>query len=280
MARALIVVAVVALVAASVAAATTPKPDAHDRALAQQLAAKVESLKKLTATSNSGDDRITNELKGCKTLGKTPADSFAVVFAMLPVLLIDIVNEIRPILIDIRDTIAGMHPHNAVFRRWLAAEGAGVDQILTFDNHGKKIDYCAAVKVMLAKSPSDAADPSRAGSRPGEDQEPVLGRLDAGERDGEEAESADAGVPHRCGRPAQRCGAADEIEETATGVSPVFGRHPRFRSGEPRLVNPARVTSQPRTGECAPLTGSAECAYLESARRCGGRGLEMVELPS
>ena len=114
MARALIVVAVVALVAASVAAATTPKPDAHDRALAQQLAAKVESLKKLTATSNSGDDRITNELKGCKTLGKTPADSFAVVFAMLPVLLIDIVNEIRPILIDIRDTIAAC-PHNSVF---------------------------------------------------------------------------------------------------------------------------------------------------------------------
>ena len=156
MARALIVVALLALVAASVAAATTPKPDAHDRALAQQLAAKVESLKKLTATSNSGDDRITNELKGCKTLGKTPADSFAVFFAMLPVLLIDLVNEIRPILIDIRDTIAGMHPHNAVFRRWLAAERAGVDQTLTFDNHGKKIDYCAAAKVMLAKNPSDA----------------------------------------------------------------------------------------------------------------------------
>ena len=156
MARALIVVTLVALIAASVAAATTPKPDAHDRALAHQLAAKVESLKKLTATSNTGDDRITNELKGCKTLGNTPADSFAVIFAMLPVLLIDIVNEIRPILIDIRDTIAGMHPHNSVFRRWLAAEGAGVDQILTFDNHGKKIDSCAAVKVMLAKNPSDA----------------------------------------------------------------------------------------------------------------------------
>lgn len=156
MARALIVVAVLALAVASVAAATTPKPDAHDRTLAQQLAAKVESLKKLTASTDSGDDRITNELKGCKTLGKTPADSFAVFFAMLPVLLIDLVNEIRPILIDIRDTIDGMHPHNAVFRRWLAAEGAGVDQILTFDNHGTKIDYCAAAKVMLAKNPSDA----------------------------------------------------------------------------------------------------------------------------
>lgn len=151
MARALIVVALLALLAASFAAASTPKPDAHDRALAQQLAAKVASLRKLTSTTNSGDDRITKELKGCKALGKTPADSFAVFFAMLPVLLIDLVNEIRPILLDIRNTLAGMHPHDAVFRRWLAAEGAGVGQILSFDNHGKKIDYCAAAKVLLDK---------------------------------------------------------------------------------------------------------------------------------
>ena len=156
MTRALIMVVLLALVAASVAAAATPKPDAHDRALAQQLAAKVESLKALTSASNSGDDRITKELKGCTSLGKTPADSFAVVFAMLPVLLIDIVNEIRPVLLDIRNTVAAMHPHDPVFRRWLAAERAGVDEILTFDNHGKRIDYCAAAKVMLAKTPSDA----------------------------------------------------------------------------------------------------------------------------
>ena len=44
MTRSLIMVVLLALVAASVTAAATPKPDAHDRALAQQLAAKVESL--------------------------------------------------------------------------------------------------------------------------------------------------------------------------------------------------------------------------------------------
>jgi hypothetical protein len=154
MERLLIVVGLAALIATSFAAAAAPRPDAHDRALAQQLAAKVESLKRMTSTSNSGDDRITKELEGCNTLGKTPADSFAVVFAMLPVLLIDVVNQIRPTLVDIRDTIGAMRPHDAVFRRWLGAEKSGVDQILTFDNHGKKIDYCAAAKVMLAKSPS------------------------------------------------------------------------------------------------------------------------------
>ena len=61
----------------------------------------------------------------------------------------------RPQLLDVRATIGAMHPHATVFRRWLAAELATVDQILTFDNHGKKIDYCAAAKVMLAKNPSD-----------------------------------------------------------------------------------------------------------------------------
>ena len=31
-----------------------------------------------------------------------PGDSFAVVFAMLPVLLIDVVNQLRPLLLEVR----------------------------------------------------------------------------------------------------------------------------------------------------------------------------------
>jgi len=154
--RFLLVVVVVGLMSVSVAAAATPAPDAHDRAVAQQLAAKVVELEKLTTASKGGDDRITKALKGCKALGKTPAQSFGVVFAMLPVLLIDVVNEIRPLLLDVRVTIGSMHPHALLFRRWLDGEKASLDQILSFDNHGKKIDYCAAVKVMLAKNATDA----------------------------------------------------------------------------------------------------------------------------
>jgi hypothetical protein len=155
--RSLVVVAcAVALVAASAAAAATPVPDAHDRALAQELAAKVASLQKVATASKTDDDKITKALKGCKGLGKTPADSFAVVFAMLPVLLVDVVNQIRPQLLDVRATIGAMHPHAPLFRRWLAAQYASSELILGFDNHGKKIDYCAAAKVMLAKSASDA----------------------------------------------------------------------------------------------------------------------------
>ncbi len=156
MLRFLMVVLLVVLVAVSTAAAATPAPDAHDRAVARQLAAKVVELQKLTTASKGGDDRITKALQGCKALGKTPADSFDVVFAMLPVLLIEVVNEIRPQLLDLRTAIAAMHPHAPLFRRWLTGERMNLDQILTFDNHGKKIDYCAAAKVMLAKNASNA----------------------------------------------------------------------------------------------------------------------------
>ena len=156
MRRLLIVVGMLGLMAASVAAAATPAPDAHDRALARQLAAKVVELQKIATASQNGDDRITRALQGCKGSAKAPAESFAVVFAMLPVLLIDAVNQLRPVLLDVRATIGVMHPHAVLFRRWLAGEHENVDQILAFDNHGKKIDYCAAAKVMLAKDATDA----------------------------------------------------------------------------------------------------------------------------
>lgn len=156
MLRLLLVVVTVGLMAASLAAAATPTPDAHDRALARQLAAKVVVLQKLATASKGGDDRITKALEGCKGLAKTPGESFAVVFAMLPVLLIDVVNQLRPLLLDVRATIGAMQPHAVLFRRWLTGQRAEIDQILAFDNHGRKIDYCAAAKVVLAKNMTDA----------------------------------------------------------------------------------------------------------------------------
>ena len=46
-----IIIVLVGLIAASVAAAATPTPDAHDRALAQRLAAKVVALQKVASVS-------------------------------------------------------------------------------------------------------------------------------------------------------------------------------------------------------------------------------------
>ena len=156
MLRLLIVGVLVGIMGASVAAAATPTPDAHDRALAQQLAAKVVVFQKLATVSKGSDDKITGALKECKSLVKTPGERFAVVFAMLPVLLIDVVNQLRPLLLDVRATIGAMQPHAVLFRRWLTGQRAEVDQILAFDNHGRKIDYCAAAKVLLAKNVTDA----------------------------------------------------------------------------------------------------------------------------
>lgn len=164
--RAVTIVMVLGLVAVSAAAAATPKPDAHDRAVARQLAAKVEELQKLSSASKAADDRITKSLEGCKGLGKTPAESFGVVFAMLPVMLIDMVNELRPLVLDLRATLGAMRPHATLFRRWLDGHRAGIDQILALDNGGKKIDYCAAAKVLLAKNATDAQVEAVLGVRP------------------------------------------------------------------------------------------------------------------
>jgi hypothetical protein len=153
--QAALAVLVLALAASSSATAAT-RPDAHDTALAKRLAAQVTALSKLSGVTDNGDEKLNDDLKGCKGLGTSPGDSFAVVFAMLPVLLIEGVNELRPQLLRVRAVIAPMRPHADLFRRWLAAEQAGLDEILAFDNHGKKIDYCAAAKVMLAKTPRDA----------------------------------------------------------------------------------------------------------------------------
>ena len=70
MRRFLMVVVAVGLVAASAAAAATPTPDAPDRALARQLAAKAVELQKLATVSQGSDDRITKALQGCKGLGQ------------------------------------------------------------------------------------------------------------------------------------------------------------------------------------------------------------------
>jgi hypothetical protein len=156
--RLLLIVAVLVLGLSVVTGATaaTPKPDAHDRAAAQRLAAEVAALQKLATAASGSDDTITKALAGCKGIGKTPGESFAVVFAMLPVLLIDVVNEIRPLLLRARASIASLDPHSPLFKQWLSAQQVNLDLILSLDNHGKKIDYCAAAKTMLAKNPSDA----------------------------------------------------------------------------------------------------------------------------
>jgi hypothetical protein len=49
-----------------------------------------------------------------------------------------------------------MHPDSPLFARWLSAEASSLSLLLQFDNHGKKVDLCAAASVLLDKKSGDA----------------------------------------------------------------------------------------------------------------------------
>jgi hypothetical protein len=138
-----------AATAATAATAAAPKPDAHDRALAARLSAKVSTFREVAASSD--DNSLQRSLDRCPLMKKDPGQAFAAVFVLLPALLAGLVNEYRPQLADLRDTVAAMHPHAPVFRQWLDAERRSFGLLLQFDNHGKKIDLCEAATVMLDK---------------------------------------------------------------------------------------------------------------------------------
>jgi hypothetical protein len=148
-------VAVLALSAASLTA--TPKPDSHDRALAALLSAKVTTFRQFAGTP---DNSLQKSLDKCAFIKKNPKDAFGAIFALLPVVLIDVVNEYGPELRALHNSFGAMHPDSPLFAQWLAAEGNDLSLILQFDNHGKKIDVCEAAMLLLDKK-TTAADVQR-----------------------------------------------------------------------------------------------------------------------
>ena len=145
-----------ALATWATATAAAPRPDAHDRALVHQLAAKVAGFQAVAKASGSSSS-VESDLKKCPAFKKDPSKALGAVFALLPALLIDVVNQYKPQLTDLHTTASRMRPDAPVFRTWLTAETQSLGLLLKFDNHGKKIDYCKAAQVMLDKK-STAAD--------------------------------------------------------------------------------------------------------------------------
>lgn len=150
MIRALTAALAVAAIAAAAALGAAPSPDAHDRALARQLDAKVQTFRKIAAQAG-GSDELKQSLDRCPLLKKDPGQAFAALFALLPALLTQIVNDYGPQIRDVQRTVSSMHPDAPLFRQWLRAENQSFALILRFDNHGKKIDLCEAATVMLDK---------------------------------------------------------------------------------------------------------------------------------
>jgi len=159
----LVLVAVALLVPAAAGAAAAPSPDGHDRALMAQLEAKVAQYEGLG--SNSSDD-IDKLMSKCGLVKKDPSQALGVAFAFVPIAVIELVQRYHGPFVDIRQTLSTMQPHSSLFRRWVAAELRELDFLLRFDNGGKKIDPCAAVRVMLSKSPSPAQVRSALGVDP------------------------------------------------------------------------------------------------------------------
>ncbi len=149
--------AALTLLAASTATAlgAAAKPDSHDRALAAILDARVRTFQKIAAQTKS-DSGVQKSLDKCPYIEKNPKQAFAALFALIPVLLIGVVNEDGPQLTALRDTLAGMHPDSPLFGQWLTAEASDLSLVLEFDNHGKKVDVCAAASVLLAKNTTAA----------------------------------------------------------------------------------------------------------------------------
>ncbi|HEX4518788.1 MAG TPA: hypothetical protein VH063_04310 [Gaiellaceae bacterium] len=141
------------LVLSAASFAATAKPDSHDRALAALLSAKVTTFKQF---AGSPDQSLQKSLDSCALIKKNPKDAFAAIFALLPVILIDVVNEYGPELRALRNSLGAMDPDSPLFAQWLSAEGSDLSLILQFDNHGKKIDLCDAATVLLDKKTTAA----------------------------------------------------------------------------------------------------------------------------
>ena len=158
MTRALAVAAALAALTAGAAFAAAPRPDAHDRALARALDARVKTFREVAAKTDNSD--LKQSLNNCPVIKKDPRQAFAALFALLPALLVELVNDYGTEMRGLQDTLVGMHPHSTLFRKWAAAEASNFGLILQFDNHGQKIDLCEAATVMLDKK-STAADVHR-----------------------------------------------------------------------------------------------------------------------
>jgi len=154
MTRAVAIVTALAALTAGAALGAAPSPDSHDRALARALDAKVQTFREIAAQSD--DSNLKQSLDKCPVIEKDPGQAFAAVFALLPALLIELVNDHGTEIRGLRGTFVGMDPHSALFRKWTAAEVSSFDLILQFDNHGQKIDLCEAATVMLDKKSTPA----------------------------------------------------------------------------------------------------------------------------
>ncbi len=129
----------------SQAAPAGPAPEVHDRALVALLAAKVQTFREVALHTNASSEP---GLAGCTYLRTHPDAAFGPAIAVLPALLIELVDRFRPELVSLDATLASLHPDASLLRQWAAAEHPALAQMLLFDNHGKPLNLCSVVTVL------------------------------------------------------------------------------------------------------------------------------------
>jgi hypothetical protein len=148
--RVLLILVTAGMLAGTAAGARTP--DGHDRALMARLEAKVQLYENLGSSSAGSDSRV----KQCAFVKQDPSKEIAASLAAIPVYVIEFVTKFKKPFLDIQRTLVSSHPHDDLFRRWVAAERAELAFLLRFDNGGKAIDLCKAAQILMQDQPKPA----------------------------------------------------------------------------------------------------------------------------
>jgi hypothetical protein len=117
-----------------------------------RLEAKVQLYAGLGSSSAAADSKV----KQCAFVKQDPSKEFAASIAVVPVEVIELVTKFKRPFLDMQRTLVSMHPHDDLFRRWVAAERAELAFLLRFDNGGKTIDVCKAAQLLMQKQPPPA----------------------------------------------------------------------------------------------------------------------------
>jgi hypothetical protein len=95
-------------------------------------------------------------VKQCAFVKQDPSKEIAASLAAIPVYVIEFVTKFKKPFLDIQRTLVSSHPHDDLFRRWVAAERAELAFLLRFDNGGKAIDLCKAAQILMQDQPKPA----------------------------------------------------------------------------------------------------------------------------
>ena len=139
------------------AATRAQGPDAHDRALVAELVGAYASAGSAAQQRlrGFGNATIMKKLSSCPgSKSKLKKDPLAVVFGLLPAMLIDVIHQVTPELSAYERRLSGLRPDSPVFKSWLTLSQQQMQALLALGRASSGVDYCKAATALLDKSQS------------------------------------------------------------------------------------------------------------------------------